>query len=159
MIYEIMAQIKNHFIRTLESSTSYAIVADGIEGSFSRTYITGQKIMIETEFGINDGVYTVASATGSKITVDEAMTAEPASMTYVYGLRVTPDFLSIVSEIETWQTNNGGHEGVASEKIDDYSIANEAGGSSWTTAFRSRLNSYRKMSDDRRRFLRHNCVN
>jgi hypothetical protein len=66
MIDRIMNECNNHFANSIEYAT--AIVSDGITGTFAEDYITGQYVyLVGTR--LNDGVYQVASATGSKITI------------------------------------------------------------------------------------------
>jgi hypothetical protein len=157
MIGQIMDSIRNHFARYKETRV-FQVVSDGIVGSFSNTYIPGQYIWIKNSI-INDGVYKVVTATSSKITVEEVLLPEDTHQSFdVYGLGVPRDFLALVADIEEWQTKNGGSEGIASEGIDDYSVAFAKGGesSTWKVAFQSRLSTYQKAYDcDKRRKFRY----
>jgi len=147
-MYEIMKAINNYFIYKMESGT-YSIETDGIVGNFGNTYVKGMYIVINGSY-LNDGLYKVDSATSNKITVEETLTVENTGETMVVAnCKVPNEFISLVAEITTWNTNNAKNAGVASEKIDDYSISYDKSGSgdtiSWMSAFSSRLAAYRKM--------------
>lgn len=160
MIAEIMKSINNHFARSIESK-DYEIVADGIVGSFTESYVAGQYVWITGSL-INDGVYKLTAVASNKLTTEEALMPENTSNTLicVYGLAVPRDFLQLVTDIETWAAKNVGKEGVASESIDSYSISFADGGkgASWINAFSSRLSRYRRMYDDDKR-LKYSTLN
>ena len=152
MISQIMNYCKNHFVRSKERKSTFAIVNDGIEGVFSEKYIVGQYIWIRESI-VNDGVYKITNVDlNSKLTLDATLTSEDVESEFitVYGLAVPNAFLDIVTDIESWKTANAGKEGVASESIDDYSISfgtgsNGAMANTWQVAFESRLTAYKQV--------------
>ena len=149
MIAQIMKYCNNHFWRSYERN-NFAIVEDGITGTFTETYLAGQYIHIVDSY-LNDGVYKITAVSSVKLTLDATLIAEDTDdYITVYGCKVPSDFLSLVTDIETWQTKNSGLEGVASESIDSYSVSFASGidgliGNTWQNAFKSRLSTYRAM--------------
>lgn len=152
MIDRIMNECNNHFASTIEYAT--AIVSDGITGTFAETYITGQYVyLVGTR--LNDGVYQVASATGSKITITGATLIAEATndLKVVIGCAVPKAFVDLVTEISTWQTNNANKDGLASETISRYSVSYKNGGG-WSEVFRSKLDAWRCIYDPADRLIR-----
>lgn len=149
MIAQIMAYCKNHFWRNRERN-NFTIVTDGIEGTFSNTYLVGQYVHIVGSY-INDGVYKITAVSSSKLTLDATLLAEDTDdLITLYGCAVPADFLTIVSDIETWVSSNGGKDGIASESIDSYSIsfgtaADGSTGNNWKSAFSGRLGPYKQV--------------
>ncbi len=133
---EVMKHINNYFVKTTEDIT-VNIVADGIEGTFTNTYIVGQYIRVCDSI-LNDGVYKLTGVTSSKLSVAETLVVE-SNKVQVAGLVIPSEFLSIVTEIEAHK----GSGGVVSESIDDYSVTYSDGGS-WVSAFEERLYPYTK---------------
>lgn len=145
MIAEVMNNVHNHFAKSVESR-DYKIVADGVEGTFSETYVVGAYIWILGSF-VNDGVYKVAGVTSTKITVEEALTAEDTGeVMNIFSCAPPTDFISLVSEIETY-TSSSPSNGVQSKKLGDLSIT-YSGDSTWNSVYSARLNKYRKVYDD-----------
>jgi hypothetical protein len=60
-----------------------------------------------------------------------------------YGLQPPRDFIDLVAEIDAYTSKDG----VSSEKIDDYSVTFEKEGG-WKTAFKARINTYRRFNPD-----------
>jgi len=152
LISQIMNYCKNHFVRSKERKSTFAIVSDGITGSFQEKYIVGQYLWIRESIA-NDGVYKIIGVDlDNKLTLDATLTDEYLDDEYItiYGLAVPTSFLDIVTDIGNWKTNNAGKEGVKSESIDDYSISfstgsNGATANTWQTAFESRLTPYKQV--------------
>lgn len=144
-----MNYCNNHFWRSSECD-NFTIVSDGIEGDFDNTYLVGQYIHVKQSY-LNDGVYKITGVTSSKLTLDATLQAEDTDdYITVYGCKVPGAFLSIVTDIESWQAKNTGTEGVASEIIDGYSISFASGpggvvGNTWQNAFASRLSTYKQI--------------
>lgn len=96
----------------------------------------------------NDGVY--------KYTDDLELTDE-AFHGSIWLMAIPAEFLSLVAEIEAWQTKNGSVDSAAmspfqSESFGGYSYSKGAGSSSgagssitWQNAYKSRLNIYRRI--------------
>lgn len=144
MISRVMDYCNNHFPDTLEIANS--IETDGIIGLFGEDYVVGQYVYIHGS-KINDGVYKVISATSSKITVDATLTPEDTDRTiYVIGCAIPKSFLDLVAEIEAYETNNSGKDGIASETISRYSVSYVNGGG-WNKVFSSKLSKYRAIYD------------
>lgn len=149
MIAEIMKECNNHFWRSNERRM-YSIVSDGIVGKFSEKYIPGQYIHLTGSF-LNDGVYKLTAVSESKLTVEEGLKAEDTGEYFnVYGCKVPTEFLTLVTDIESWASNNFDKSGIASESIDGYSVnfaTNPDGtiGNNWKNAFKTQLTPYRQM--------------
>jgi hypothetical protein len=149
MIEQVMRFCKNHFPRSKERK-KFTFVSDGITGTFTETYVIGQYIWVRESF-VNDGVYQIIEKTSSKLTLNATLTSEETNgYSTVLGLHVPNDFLSLVCDIESWVTNNGGREGIVSEKIDDYSVnygKNATGqmANTWQIAFGDRLVPYKQV--------------
>jgi len=152
MIDRIMNECNNHFANSIEYAT--AIVSDGITGTFAETYIAGQYVYLVGS-RVNDGVYLVASATASKITISGAtLTAEATSdLKAVIGCATPKAFLDLVTEISTWQTSNANKDGITSESISRYSVSYKNGGG-WSEVFRSKLDAWRCIYDPADRMIR-----
>lgn len=149
MLYEVMNSINNHFVHTKEQS-KFKIVEDGIESlnNFNEVYLPGQYILIKNSI-LNDGAYKVSSFNSNKITVEETLLPEDTEVICIFGLRVPKTFITLVNNIESWQSKNSCNIGVSSEKIDDYQINyTDSGSRGYLTAFRKQLNTYRKMYSD-----------
>lgn len=143
MLNAVMTHIKNHFARSWEVG-QYEIVSDGIVGSFSEKYIVGQYLWLKYSF-VNDGVYKITGVTNQKLTLDATLTPENTDeLIVLFGLSVPPDFLTVVTEIESFKSKDG----VMSESIDDYSVSYGGDGGSWTSVFRGKLSKWRRMYDD-----------
>jgi len=158
MINEIMEQINNYFSRTVESNTS-VITGSTITGSFTETYITGQYIRLQHTI-LNDGVYKVVSQIGNVVTVEESLLDESPEDSYlIWGLAPPKDFLTLVTEIDTYTTAQT-NVGVTSESQGERSVSyggSSGGSSSWQSVYQSRLSRYRKLfNDDHRLFRRFN---
>lgn len=150
MIYDVMNEINNHFICGVDGGV-YEITTDSIKGTFNDTYLAGMYIMINNSY-LNDGVYKITEVASGKVTVDATLNAENTgkNMT-VYALNPPSSFIDLVTDIEGY-TEQG--IGIASESIDDYSISyGNNGGGEWENTYRSKLNRYRNIYDDRKSIL------
>lgn len=157
MIAEMMTACKNHFVRSKDRET-YQFVADGIVGSFSETYVVGQYIWVRESI-LNDGVYKLTAVSTTKLTVDATLKPENTEeMTTVYGLAVPTDFIQLATDIDTWLTNNGRKEGLASESIDSYSVS-FANDGSWQSAFAKSLAPYKQVYETPEMVWRNNRGN
>ena len=149
MLAQVMNACNNHFWKTRERS-DLAFVADGITGTFENTYFVGQYVHVVGSY-MNDGVYKVTGVATSKLTLDATLTAENSSdFVTLYGCGVPSDFLSVVSDIDTWVTGNSGKEGVSSESIGSYSVSYGTGSdgqttNNWKSAFDGRLKPYKQV--------------
>ena len=145
-ISEVMREINRWFPRTYENVV-VAIAATGktITGDFAETYLAGQYICLQHSV-LNDGVYTIVSVTGVAgayiLTVSETLRTE-TNRVNVFALQPPRDFIDLVTEIDAYTSKDG----VASEKIDDYSVSFKNDGG-WKAAFRERLNTYRRLYPD-----------
>ena len=140
MLEEILRYLKNWFLVPDGIHFDTYTVADGcIELSFLQS---GQYFRIVGSV-FNDGVYKY----GDEYTLtDEEFTGA------VWALAIPASFLSLVEEIEAWQTKNGDTTAgpFQSESFGGYSYTkatdSETGGSvTWQSAFRSRLAKWRKL--------------
>lgn len=144
MLYQVMNEINNHFIRSIERK-NFSVESDGVVGNFSETYLAGMYIIIEGSI-LNDGLYEVESVTNSKITtVEKDLKPEDTSEQFVlFGSNPPSSFVSLVTEI----SNHNESIGVSSESIDDYSVSYGNGGGEWEVAFKNKLQAYRRVFDD-----------
>jgi len=141
-ISEIMREANRYFPRTYENlSLVFAATGKTITGVFAETYIAGQYIYIQHSV-LNDGVYTIVTASSTVITVAETLRSETNKVNF-YGLQPPRDFIDLVAEIDAYTSKDG----VSSEKIDDYSVTFEKEGG-WKTAFKARINTYRRFNPD-----------
>lgn len=136
MLYEIMRHIRNFFPVPGESHDGKFAVKDGtITLSFLKP---GQYFLVEGST-FNDGIHLYPDADMA----DETFTG------IITGLAIPQAFLSVVHEIEEWQQESGAVSPYASESFGGYSCSratNKNGDAvSWKDAFRSRLNTWRKL--------------
>ena len=153
MINKVMTYLNNYFYKI--SSTTGLKVSDNIEltftnstskiaGSFDLTYKVGMYIRVSGS-DLNDNIYKITAVGVDEITVDGTLVDETEEA-YIYQLTPPQDFIELVTEITTWNTNNASSQGVASESIDDYAISfDNSNGTGWQGAFSNRLATYRKM--------------
>lgn len=143
-LIDIMDSLNNHFLKSYERKIC-EIVADGIVGAFSETYIAGMYIIIEKSY-LNDGIYKVASVTSNKITVEETLVAEnTGKYITIFGSTPPKAFVDLSAEINNYSESVG----ASSESIDDYSVSFADGDGSWESAYSTKLNKYRSLYDDR----------
>ena len=149
MIYELMKECNNYFDRGYVEEFD-SIEADGIVGSFKETYKAGMYVIIEGSY-LNDGAYKVSSVTPTKITVTETLNIETVEDETVYIIASTPpkSFIDLATEISGYTEKVG----ISSEKLGDYSVSFNGEGS-WENAYSSKLNTYRKIYDDRQTVLK-----
>lgn len=131
MLETILRHIKNYFVRVT--------VADEFvieSGSITLPFLVNGQYFRVIGSRLNDGVYQYP-ASGLR---DETFSGE------VWVLAIPGDLLSLVSEIEAWQEKNG--EAVSSpyqsESFGGYSYSKDANASGWESAFRTRLNAWRR---------------
>ena len=146
MLTEICAKIRNYF--TYDEDKHFGVFA--INGG-----IITPPIDISTDYirivgsHLNDGVHKVS---------DNDLVDEAKFEGAVWVMSPPKAFLDLVSEIEAWQTKNGGVDSSAmspfsSESFGGYSYSKGYGGnaegsgtfSGWDSAFASRLNVWRKI--------------
>lgn len=146
MISEICGYLHNYFDRDMPSYEGVFTVTDSIvyEGG-DMALQSGQYFKVEGSV-FNNGVW--------KYGVD-TLTPETFTGT-VQTMAVPPAFLQILSEIETWQTQNGDLENPAmspytSESFNGYSYTKGAGDSDaslkpqWALRFGGRLSQWKKL--------------
>jgi len=161
VITELMDYCRNHFIRTSETLDLIFAVDEStytISGAFTDHYTVGQYVYIYGTV-LNDGAYKITAVADEILTVNSIVTAEDTSdndvTPHIFGCAVPRSFIALDTEITTWVAANQ-KVGVASEKIDDYSITQSAGAQQgWAGAFAARLNQYRKIFDDIERCIRY----
>lgn len=154
MLEKILDYLRRYFIDTRELFT--AVETDGITGTFSETYVTGQYISID-KTKVNDGVYKVLSATTSKITLDATLTAETDVYGIVWGLAVPKKIITLATEIDTY--NSASQKGIMSESQGNRSVSygngNGGGSSSWQSVYKDELAPYKQMYSDKLRWCSH----
>lgn len=151
MLTEICAEIRNYFTYERDKHFGdWAVVNGAITPLFD---IPTDYIRIVGSHK-NDGVHKRSQATGLFALVDEG-TFHGA----IWVMSPPSEFIALVSEIETWQTKNGGVDSQAmspfnSESFGGYSYSksggnssggSSSGGASWLAAYAPRLNIYRRI--------------
>ncbi len=159
MITQVMDFCQNHFLKSAEDLKLTFAAVDSvytISGEFNETYLVGQYVYIKGSI-LNDGAYKITAVSENQLTVENEVLAEVADSAYIFGCAVPRSFISLVDDITTWVASNGNQEGVASEGIDDYSVAYspEAQKSGWQGAFQGRLAEFRAIFNDIDRYLRY----
>lgn len=147
----VMTQCNNHFAISAETNV-FAVVSDGIEGTFTDTYLTGQYVWIKDSM-LNDGVYKIASVASDKLTfVDTDLIAENTDrIICLYGLAPDKTFISLVAEISAYDDTVT--KGIKSESQGNRSVTYGAGSGTgstsndWQTVYSSNINAYKRMFD------------
>ena len=158
MVTEMMEYCNNHFLISVENIEITFVDTTGvytIEGDFAETYLAGQYIYISGSI-LNDGAYKISIVATGVLTVVELVLAEVSGDTDLFGCKVPKAFITLSSEIDTWNTDNAAKAGTAAEKIDDYQInffATVSSGGGWIKAFESRLIQYKAAFDDVEKYL------
>jgi hypothetical protein len=164
MITAVMESVGNYFLKYTRSYyrrpifESLEMVFDAglktITLDYAETYKVGQYILIRGT-DLNDGVKKINTVAVGVLTVDDNLIDEDLVDTEetacIFPLRVPQDFVSLVARIETWLSSGDSNPGVASEKIDDYSIAYAAAAQTggFKAAFGGDLTTYNKLNKDR----------
>lgn len=137
MLGEVLAHLHNWFVREIMHDT-YTIENGGITLPIMQN---GQYFRIIGSV-FNDGVYQYP-ASGL---VNETFTGA------IWALAVPPAVIALSDEIKTWQEKNGAAalSPYQSESFGGYSYSKATdsttgGAPTWQTAFRGRLNQWRKM--------------
>jgi len=142
-MYSIMKQINNFFVRSSENG-NYEIVADGIIGTFSNTYIAGSYLIIKNSF-LNDDIYKILSVTSTKLVLDAILEPENTKENILLVLSSPPkDFIALATEIVGYNEKG---VGVSSEGLDDYSVSYNTDGS-WENIYKTKLIRYRRVYSD-----------
>ena len=155
-----MDYCKNYFVFSCEAE-AFEIVADGIVGTFSDTYVVGQYVSIDDSF-VNDGVYKITAVSATKLTLDATLTAENTGDTiYVFGLKVPNAFVTIVDNITTYNATST--KGVKSESQGNRSVSYGSaagdGNSSWQSVFSGDLTPFMRMFSDKRTYYKQYNMN
>jgi len=135
MLETIMKHLRNYFLTDVRKDGSFTIEDGMISLLFVRN---NQYIMIEGSH-FNDGVYKYPPSNLTDETFEGSIVI----------LNPPKDFLSLVTEIEAYQTRTSGSAGYTSESFGGYSYTkatNSAGNPvSWSDVFKDRLNVWRKV--------------
>lgn len=135
MLAEVLAHLHNWFTVADGIHEGEYIISDG--GLVLPFLSTGQYYRVVGSV-FNDGVHKYGDAL-----TDETFTGE------VWALAIPQTVISLVEDIKTWQEKCGGEAAspYVSESFGGYSYTKgtaASGGVSWQTAFRGRLNTWRK---------------
>jgi hypothetical protein len=147
MIDQILKEINNYFIRSVEYST-ITIASDELTG-FSGDYIAGQYINIDGSI-LNDGTYKIESNIAGVITLTETLASETTNM-YLYGLQIPKSVIDLSTDISTYAQASS--QGIASESQGSRSVS-YVDGSSWQSVYKKTLNAYRLAISDKERWGR-----
>lgn len=133
---EVMRSVNNYFIDA-SLIGEFTIEAGAL---INVELLVGSYIMIEGS-ALNDDVYKVGEDIGL---IDEVFTGT------IHKLKVPRDFIRLVDEIKAF--NDSVPVGVASESYDGFSQSFLSGdNANWTISFKSKLNRFRRMYDERTR--------
>jgi len=159
MIGEVMDYCNNHFIDEIDSG-DFAFVnsTSKITGTFTEDhYVVGSYIYVTgAKVPQNNNAFKIVEVDATYLVVDSSDLVDEDSTdkytVYIMSCRIPNSFLSLVTDIDTWNTSNSAKaNGVASEKIDDYSInfgdAIKNGGG-WQGAFGGRLREFKSIFSD-----------
>ncbi len=161
MIGNIMDYCNNHFIDKTESGNyEFDAVNSKIIGEFTTDYYAvGSYIyVLGAKVPDNNTAFKITDVNASYLEVDGTLVDEDSTDKYtvrIISCQIPKSFIDLVSDITTYTTNATVPQGVASEKIDDYSISFGDGvknGGGWQGAFKSRLAEFRSVFDDLRCF-------
>lgn len=158
---DVMNSVNNHFIETLEVLELDFLGASAppgegeIRGYLKNDYLVNQYVLIRGTV-LNDGVYKIKQIVTApdnlvSFKVYGDLYEEFEVMTYVYGLAIPRSFLELVQKISDYSNDDQtlDNVGVATEKIDDYSIGyQDPNTTNWKMKFSSELNNYRRMYTD-----------
>lgn len=146
MITEILQYLRNWFVKT-KYVGEFEIVDGQIRPQYSNgvaysslSLVNGQYIRVMGS-ALNDGVWKYPAADMN----DESFSGA------VWGLSIPPAVIALAEEITAWQEKNGASvtNPYQSESFGGYSYTKANGGSdggtSWKTAFGSRLAPWRKI--------------
>ena len=150
MLYEVCAYLKNWFDRDMPKYFGSIAISGGALSGFEDKLQKGQYFRIVGSV-FNDGVYRYPACD---------LTDEVFENGAVWAMAIPKGFLSLISDIEAWQTAYGAVDSEAmspfsSESFGGYSYSKSTGGSSggsavsspnaWQSAFASRLAHWRKI--------------
>ena len=154
MIGEILKYINKWFVDTLESSTEYTIVTDGVEGTFNESYVVGQYISIDGS-KVNDGVYKLTAVSTVKLTVADTLIAEDTdNYIDIWGLAIPSEIINLDVKITAYDALAS--QGVVSESQGSRSVSYD-GNSSWQNAFKSTLSRYKSIHSDKGSYRPYNA--
>lgn len=143
MLSEICAYLRNYFDRNQPKFYGEIRIEDGALVSFEDKLQNGQYFRIVNST-FNDGVYLYPAS---------GLTDETFSNGSVWAMAVPPELISLISDIEAWQTKYGQsvNSPYAAESISatGYSrskgSADSVGSIGWQNAFSKRLARWRKL--------------
>ena len=138
MLYEVLQVINNFFVDSYCDVVSFN---DNVVTANEDLFIQGQYILIIGS-KINDSVYKVESVDGKILTLDSELIDENVDDVLICSLSIPKSIITLVTEIETYNTNN--HGGVKSESLGDYSVSYGNNDTSWITVFQHKLARYKK---------------
>ena len=138
MIENVLREIRNFFIK--DSEIVYGIESDGIV--VSGAFMANQYVFVKGSI-MNDGVHKITSVVADKIMI-AGLVAEPTTI-HLYALAIPKVIIDLTAEIEAY--NEANTNGVVSESLGDYSVtyASDGGVETWQTAFKGKLNPYRRV--------------
>jgi hypothetical protein len=142
MLDYLLDYLNNYFTKTHQHIT---ITFNGDEiSNVDNDYIVGQYINIKDSV-LNDGTYKITEINGTVLTVDRTLNAETSECS-LFGLAIPKTVIDLVSKVTI--TN----EGIVSESQGNRSVTYSGG--SWQEKYHSVLSQYRRVYDDRERWLK-----
>lgn len=143
MLGKVLQNINDYFVQDYCDLTS--ISSTKLTVDKPSDFVIGQYVLILGS-KLNDGVTKITGITGNELTVETTygLIAENTKNMLVCGLAIPRAILSLVSEIETYNSKNDGS--IKSESLGDYSVTYaSADDVSWISVFRNKLAPYKKV--------------
>lgn len=148
----VCRSIRNYFTRTAEQG-SYIIESGRIQ-PVTGEYLAGQYVRITGSL-LNDGVARIQAVGDGyiEISIPGIGASDEAFEGGIHGLAIPQDFLAVVDDIRAFnERQKGANSDLVSESIGNYSYSRATGKNgapaTWTEAFASRLNPWRRMFDE-----------
>lgn len=119
-------------------------------GDFADTFVAGEYVLISGS-RLNDGLIAKIDSINDTTLVidsnnDRLLTVESEVEVNIIKLALPYALIKLIEDIANYVLDNGVTDGVASESIDDYSIAYASADSSWSGMFKARLSKFRKLA-------------
>jgi hypothetical protein len=158
MIGEVMDYCNNHFLYRQElGDYTFVNSTKKIEGDFTTDYyVKGSYIYVCGALAPeNNSAFKLTAVNAAYLTCDTTTLVDEDSTdkytVYVYSCKIPNSFLSLVSDIETWEADNASLAGVSSESVGHYSTSYGEGvskGGGWQGAFAGRLAEFSALFSD-----------
>lgn len=144
MIQNVLQSINNYFVD--DYCNLDEVTTDGLIVDQPFLFIPNQYVLV-LHSRLNDGVYKVKEVIGNNVVLDEVyeLFDEKTKDMIICSLAIPREILNITNEIIAY--NEKHNDNVVSESLGDYSVSYGSmnGDVSWITAFRKKLEPYKKV--------------